>query len=170
MKIRYKPTVENDLMQIVDGREVGVLGIRVGPDTADLFARAPEMEEELADLKAENMKLRHRVSDLKFALGTDSVGWFDRAMRAERERDEARVKLVEHSERHDHPSGLVHKDAYAEVVTERDELMAERNQLRQDLEAEQQGRMVLRAQYGARDDETFGQFVKRIAEERKDAK
>lgn len=53
MKIQYRQTADNDLMQIVDGREVGTLGINLPPDTAALFARAPEMEEEIATLRSE---------------------------------------------------------------------------------------------------------------------
>jgi hypothetical protein len=64
MEIRYKPTVDNDLMQIVDGEEVGTLGVRLAPDTADLFARAPEMEIELAALRAQAKKDAARIDAL----------------------------------------------------------------------------------------------------------
>lgn len=42
-------------------------------------------------------------------------------------------------------------------------VLAERNQLRQDLKAEQEGNMELRKRFGARDDETFPAFVERLA-------
>lgn len=42
-EIRYRPMADNDLMQILDGEEIGPLGVRLSPDTADLFAAAPNM-------------------------------------------------------------------------------------------------------------------------------
>ncbi len=45
--IRYRVTPQNDLMQLHEGREVGVLGVRLAPDTASLFAAAPDMLEAL---------------------------------------------------------------------------------------------------------------------------
>lgn len=41
--IEYRVEVDNDLMQIVDGEEVGKMGLKLAPDTADLFAAAPEL-------------------------------------------------------------------------------------------------------------------------------
>ena len=41
--VRYEPTPQNDLMQVYEGREVGTLGVQLGPDTADLFAASPEL-------------------------------------------------------------------------------------------------------------------------------
>lgn len=52
-KIYYRPTISNDLMQVINGVEVGTLGIRLSPDTADLFAKAPCMKEEIEKLRAE---------------------------------------------------------------------------------------------------------------------
>lgn len=61
-------------------------------------ARAAEKErdearalrtDEAEKAKREIMLLRQRVSDLKFALGTDATGWFDRSKAAEKERDDA---------------------------------------------------------------------------------
>jgi hypothetical protein len=49
--------------------------------------------EQREEVRAEMVKLRQRVDDLKLALG-DDAGWFDRAQAAERQRDEARAELT----------------------------------------------------------------------------
>lgn len=49
----------------------------------------------------------------------------------------------------------------AEAVAE--ERLAHANQLQADIEAEQQGRLALRKRLGARDDETMGAFLERLA-------
>jgi hypothetical protein len=62
--------------------------------------------------------------------------------------------------------GQMH-DAEAELAAAlrlAEERLAERNQLQSDLEAEQAGRMRLRQRYGAKEDETFGQFISRLKE------
>jgi hypothetical protein len=48
------------------------------------------------------------------------------------------------------------------LLRERNELRAERDALREDLKAEREGNMDLRKRFGARDDETFPQFVERL--------
>lgn len=40
---------------------------------------------EIEELKRERILLKQRVDDLKFALGTDATGWFDRFKSAEKE-------------------------------------------------------------------------------------
>lgn len=44
-----------------------------------------------------------------------------------------------------------------------EERLAHANQLQADIEAEQEGRLALRKRFGARDDETMGAFVERLA-------
>jgi hypothetical protein len=46
-----------------------------------------------------------------------------------------------------------------------EERLTDRNQLQADIEADQVGRMGLRKRHGAREDETFGAFVERLASE-----
>jgi len=50
--VTYIPTTDGDLMQIHEGREVGRLGVKLAPDTQDLFAASPEMLEALKALTA----------------------------------------------------------------------------------------------------------------------
>ena len=42
-KVQYRPTADGDLMQVYKNREVGTLGVRLAPDTASLFAAAPDL-------------------------------------------------------------------------------------------------------------------------------
>ncbi len=49
-----------------------------------------------------------------------------------------------------------------ELLRDMEVMTGERNALQQDLEAEQAGRLATRKRYGARDDETFGQFLERV--------
>jgi hypothetical protein len=56
--------------------------------------------------RREVMLLKMRVSDLKFALGTDAMGWFDRFKHAERERDEARAEVERLRGIAMHPTGV----------------------------------------------------------------
>ena len=58
-EIKYIVTAESDLMQVVDGVEVGTLGVRLAPDTADLFASAPELRARVAELEAALAKEQH---------------------------------------------------------------------------------------------------------------
>jgi len=51
----------------------------------------------------------------------------------------------------------------AHVSTLADERLAHANQLQADIEAEQQGRLALRKRLGAREDETMGAFLERLA-------
>lgn len=51
----------------------------------------------------------------------------------------------------------------AHVSTLADERLAHANQLQADIEAEQQGRLALRKRLGAREDETMGAFIERLA-------
>ena len=46
--VTYQAMTDGDLMQIHEGREVGRLGVKLAPDTQDLFVAAPEV---LAALK-----------------------------------------------------------------------------------------------------------------------
>lgn len=41
--VTYLAMIDGDLMQIHEGREVGRLGVKLAPDTQDLFAAAPEV-------------------------------------------------------------------------------------------------------------------------------
>jgi len=50
--IKYRVLPDCDLMQIYDGFDVGAMGLRLAPDTAHLFASAPEMKERIAELEA----------------------------------------------------------------------------------------------------------------------
>ena len=51
-ELTYEPTTDGDLMQILDGRELSTLGVRLSPDTADLFAASPLMLRALRAVEA----------------------------------------------------------------------------------------------------------------------
>lgn len=53
-----------------------------------------------------------------------------------------------------------------QLVLDLENMAAERNALAAEIEAEREGRLALRTELGARDDETFPAFVRRLAEER----
>lgn len=55
---------------------------------------------------------------------------------------------------------------YADAMSLAAERLAHANQLQSDIEAEQSGRLTLRAKFGARDNETMGMFIARLAGER----
>jgi hypothetical protein len=74
-------------------------------EVEDLWEKNERLERERDEARAlrtvdaekarhEAALLRMRVSDLKFVLGTDATGWFDRFKHAERERDEARAEVA----------------------------------------------------------------------------
>jgi hypothetical protein len=51
--VTYRAMTDGDLMQIHEGREVGRLGVKLAPDTQDLFVAAPEMLAALKDVTDE---------------------------------------------------------------------------------------------------------------------
>lgn len=57
-----------------------------------------EDAEQIAKLLSELLSLKQRVGDLKFALGTDAVVWFDRCNAAERQRDHFKDVLSDFAE------------------------------------------------------------------------
>ena len=61
-EIRYRVMADNDLMQIYNGEEIGPLGLRLSPDTASLFAGAPEMKVRIAELGAELAEVRGQLA------------------------------------------------------------------------------------------------------------
>lgn len=73
-----------------------------GPTACEACVAREERDEaralrvvEAEKAKRDVLLLQRRVSDLKFALGTDAAGWFDRFKNVERERDEALSALRE---------------------------------------------------------------------------
>lgn len=62
--VTYRPTSDGDLMQIHEGKEIGRLGVRLSPDTQDLFAAAPEMLE----------ALKHALSEYEVQLQIEADG------------------------------------------------------------------------------------------------
>ncbi len=50
-RLTYRVLPDNDLMQMIDGRDVCPLGVCLAPDTAALFSAAPEMLEALKKAK-----------------------------------------------------------------------------------------------------------------------
>ncbi len=64
--VTYRPTSDGDLMQIHEGKEVGLLGVKLAPDTQDLFAAAPAMLEALKQIahKARTGEGNFNVADL----------------------------------------------------------------------------------------------------------
>jgi hypothetical protein len=76
--------------------------------------------------KREVLLIKQRVADLKFALGTDAAGWFDRFKAAQQERDEARArceKLRELADMAAAEQGLAQR-RMLEAQQERDEARA----------------------------------------------
>lgn len=64
-EIKYRVLPDNDLMQVYEGEDVAPMGLRLSPDTASLFASAPEMKERIDELKAEAAQLRETVERVR---------------------------------------------------------------------------------------------------------
>jgi len=63
--VTYQAMTDGDLMQIHEGREVGRLGVKLAPDTQNLFVAAPEMLEVIREVlfAAENSPDAQTLSD-----------------------------------------------------------------------------------------------------------
>ena len=100
-----------------------------------------------SELKAVRLELSRLAKDDESIIATERA----RAEEAERR---LRAKEMELKQAH---------EAVGAATREAESALAHRNQLQADLEAEWSGRAELRKRHGARDDETMGAFIERLA-------